>query len=192
MGGGDNAGVGELRGRGDQPPDQPDKPAEADPSWNTTKDGSKLWRVIRASDDMFAPPGESRPDRSRLEYEKPSPDDRPAERPPSGEELREMESPDASRMDKARNKVMDADFLGDAFDAAEHWGRDGLDLLPSDRPTGKAEVCVPMPDKAHWVQGHDPGMDGGELATGMLVVGFMIGHGTMWAHRKWSERKSQA
>lgn len=97
--------MGELRGRGDQPPEQPDKPADADPPWNATKDGSKLWRVIRASDDMFAPPGEFRPDRSRLKYEKPSPDDRPAERPPTGEELSETDGPNRTLLDS--NEVID-------------------------------------------------------------------------------------
>lgn len=190
-----NARVGELRGRSDTPSEEPGKSADADhggtpaPEWNETESG-KLWRIIREFDANYTPPDKSGPDKGRRQYEKPSPDDRPAERPPTGEELKEMDAPGASNMDRARKDFMDADFLEDSIDAFEYNGREGLDIMPSDRPNAKAEVCVPMPTKEHLVQG--PGMDGGELMTGMLVAGIMIGHGVMKARdmrTEWKERR---
>lgn len=188
--------MGELRGPGDQPPNEPDKSTNADqvgspdPSWNTTKDGSKIWRVIRSADDRFAMPGESRSDRSRLEYEKPRADDRPAERPPSGEELAETDGPSPSLLDKARKKAADKEFMDDLFDVADKGGKAGGDLVLGPVGSAKAEVCVPNP--VHWEKTPHQLPDGGQVLTGMLVVGLMIGHGTMRAHHMWSERKHEA
>lgn len=131
---GDNAGVGELRGRPDQPPEEPDNSATVDhvsppgPEWNKTQDGNKLWRVIRATDD-FAMPGESGPDKSRLKYEKPSPEDRPPERPPSGEELVEAELDDATLADKLEKRLLEKDTLADLHDVTKQTGKDAGDLL---------------------------------------------------------------
>lgn len=112
------------------PAEEPGKPTDADrvrppdSSWNKTQDGSARWRVIRASDDDFAMPGESGPDGSRLEYRKPkdSPSIRPAERPPSGEELSEVEGPNPTLLDRARKKAADKGFMGDLLDVVDKGG----------------------------------------------------------------------
>jgi hypothetical protein len=177
---GDNADVGELRGRPDQTPEEPNSQVDGDhvgppgPEWNNTRDGNKYWRVMRATDD-FVMPGESGPDKSRLRYEKPSPDDRPAERPPSGEELVEAELDDASLTDKLEKRLLEKDTLDGLHDVVKHTGKDAGELLFGDRPPTHSEVCVPMPTKEHLTPG--PGMDGGELLTGMLVAGIAIGEG---------------
>jgi len=178
-----NARVGELRGRPDQPPEEPDKPAEADapdPPWNKTPDGSRLWRVIESADDRFAMPGESGLDKSRLTYEKPSPDDRPAERPPSGDELVEMDPPEGSRADKFRKRFMDKDTLETITDVTDGASETGAKYF-GPRPPSKAEVCVPKP--THWEAPPQQSADGSQALTGMLVVGIMIGHGVMRLHR---------
>ena len=185
--------MGELRGgRPDQPSEEPDKPApdRVRPPTDSNNDPRAVWRAIRQSDHVaFEVPDGTRPDQRRLEYRKPA--DSPADRlPPTGEELVEKDAPEASRVDKVRKRLFDKEVLPDLTDVTEKAGRAGLDLLSGSPPTGKAEVCVPQPIKMYTTP--HQGVDGGQILTGMLVVGLVIGEGTKRAYRMTTELKERA
>lgn len=181
---GNNAGVGELRGRTDRPPEEPDNSASGDhvhppaPEWNKTPLGNQLWRVTGGAD--YVSRREPEYDKTRFQHEKPSPDDRPAERPPNGEELAEAELDDATLVDKLEKGLLEKDTLDNLHDVTKQTGKDAGNLIFGPRGPTYAEVCVPTPTKEHLIPG--PGMDGGELITGMLVAGIVIGEGVKWIH----------
>lgn len=100
--------------------------------------------------------------------------------PPSGEELVKMDDDDKSRPEKIRKKFFEV--VSDAHDITGKAANKGHDIF-THPPTGHAETStapevVPAP--------HD-GVNAGDLATGLFVLGTLFGEGMRRGRKKLRE-----
>lgn len=199
----DNARVGELRGRPDQPPSSGDRPRAPAPPSDSNNDPRAIRQAWRES-EAFAPgvevryvtdrdadtgPASARPfhtskDRPAPEA-KPDAPDGPTHRapdiePPSGEDLLESDAP--RRGDRFRKRM--AEKYGDTSDAFDKVGE--IITGVSGRPTGHAEV---RPSKPVLENPTPYGVDGSQILAAMFAGGMLLGETVRWTYRKTFESK---
>ena len=205
--------MGELRGRPDEPPDQPataapDRARAPDQPSNSNNDPRAIRDAFRRAEDFHVDtryvtdrspdigPASIRPYRTSKDRPEPEPEPERSDAPtartlqvdsPRADNPFETDTVDKNKFDESRKRLWGN--VEEVCEAGEKIGDKVDDMLGRLLPTGQHTQEAPR--ETIWDPMHPHGLDGGSAAAAMLAAGLVLGEGARLAYRKTSELREK-